>query len=134
MDLAKNTSEENPVFYVQYAHARVCNILKYAEEQGIDFSKRADLDLLNQTEEINLIKKLIEFPEVISKAAKFLEPHRLPNYLVELAAAFHRFYHHHRVVNENKQLAQARLILVECTRIVLANGLNLMGITAPERM
>ncbi|MFQ5865972.1 MAG: arginine--tRNA ligase [bacterium] len=132
--LAKDTSEENPVYYVQYAHARVCNILKYAEEQGVRFSEQADLELLNQTEEINLIKKLIEFPEVVSKAAKFLEPHRLPNYLKELAAAFHRFYHHHRVVTENKQLTQARLILVECTRIVLANALHILGITAPERM
>ncbi|MFQ6115984.1 MAG: DALR anticodon-binding domain-containing protein, partial [bacterium] len=134
MDLAIDTSEENPVFYVQYAHARVCNILKYAEDQGVALSGRADLKLLNQVEEINLIKKLIEFPEVVSKAAKFLEPHRLPNYLKELAAVFHRFYHHHRVVTEDKALTQARLILVECTRIVLANALSLLGITAPERM
>ncbi|MFQ5824971.1 MAG: arginine--tRNA ligase [bacterium] len=134
LDLAKNTSEENPVFYVQYAHARVCNIIKYADEQGVVFSEQANLELLKQIEEINLIKKLIEFPEVISKAAEFLEPHRLPNYLQELAAAFHRFYHHHRVVTEDKDLTQARLILVECTRIVLANALKILGITAPERM
>ena len=75
-----------------------------------------------------------EFPEVISKATKFSEPHRLPNYLQELAAAFHRFYHHHRVVSEDKGLTQARLILVECTRIVLANALKILGVTAPERM
>ncbi len=134
IDLAKNTSEENPVFYVQYAHARVCNILKYAEEQGVSLSDRADLSLLNQSEEINLMKHLIEFPEVVSKAARFLEPHRLPNYLKELAAAFHRFYHRHRVVTEDMELTRARLILVECTRIVLANALHILGITAPERM
>ncbi|MFQ5752252.1 MAG: arginine--tRNA ligase [bacterium] len=134
MDLAKNTSEENPVFYVQYAHARICNILKYAEEQGVVRSERANLNLLKEAEEISLIKKLLEFPEVVSMAAQFLEPHRLPHYLRELAATFHRFYHHHRVVTENKELTQARLTLIECTHIVLANALHLLGITAPAQM
>lgn len=135
MDLAKNTTEENPVYYVQYAHARVCNILKFAEENGVRFEgEKANLECIKESEEFDLIKKLLEYPAVITKAARFLEPHRLPNYLQELAAAFHRFYHHHRVVTEDSQLTQARLALVESTRIVLANALHLMAIRAPERM
>ncbi|MFQ5708431.1 MAG: arginine--tRNA ligase [bacterium] len=134
MDLAKNTSEENPVFYVQYAHARICNILKFAEEKKIARSEQSDLARLTELEEFDLIKKLLEFPDVVTKAAKFLEPHRLPNYLHELAATFHRFYHHRRVVTDDEALTGARLVLVEATRIVLANALALLGITAPERM
>lgn len=134
MDLAKNTSEENPVYYVQYAHARICNIIKHAQEQGYALPDQADLELLSKDEEIALIKKLSEFPDVISKAVKFLEPHRIPNYLQELAAAFHRFYHHHRVVTEDRDLTEARLVLIQSTRIVLANGFRLLGISAPERM
>ncbi|MFQ5677160.1 MAG: arginine--tRNA ligase, partial [bacterium] len=134
MDLAKNTSEENPVYYVQYAHARICNIMRHAEEQGYTLPDRADLTVLTTEEESTLIKKLSQFPDVVSQAAKFLEPHRIPNYLKELAADFHRFYHHHRVVTENKALTEARLILIQCARIVLANGFRLLGISAPERM
>jgi len=88
MDLAKNSSEENPVFYVQYAHARICNIIKHAEEQGFQLPDHANLNLLEQEEEVALIKKLLEFPDIISKAAKFLEPHRIPNYLQDLATIF----------------------------------------------
>lgn len=134
LDLAKNTSEENPVYYVQYAHARICNILKFAREQGQPFSQQADLNLLQEAEEMTLIKKLLEYPDVIAKAARFLEPHRVPAYLQELAATFHRFYHHHQVVSNNSELTKARLLLVEATRIVLANGLSILGISAPERM
>jgi arginyl-tRNA synthetase len=134
LDLARNTSEENPVYYVQYAHARICNILKYAAEQGQGFSEPANLNRLSQPEEMTLIKKLLEYPEIITKAVQYLEPHRVPNYLQELAATFHRFYHNHRVVTEDIELTRARLILVECTRIVLTNGLQMLGISAPERM
>ncbi|HEX9653739.1 MAG TPA: DALR anticodon-binding domain-containing protein, partial [bacterium] len=134
LDLAKNASEENPVYYVQYAHARICNILKFAREQGQPLSEQAELDLLNEPEEMTLIKKLLEYPDVVSKAARYLEPHRLPTYLQELAATFHRFYHHHQVVSSAVELTKARLVLVEGTRIVLANGLAMLGISAPERM
>lgn len=134
MDLAKDTSEENPVYYVQYAHARICNIIKHAEERGVPFPKQANLKLLGKKEEINLIKKLLEFPDLVSKAAQHLEPHRLPNYLQELAATFHRFYHHHRVVTDDKELTNARLVLIKCTQIVLANSLKLLGVSTPERM
>ena len=92
------------------------------------------LTLLNEPEEMTLIKKLLEYPDVVSKAARYLEPHRLPTYLQELAATFHRFYHHHQVVSSAVELTKARLVLVEGTRIVLANGLAMLGISAPERM
>jgi arginyl-tRNA synthetase len=134
MDLAKDTTEDNPVFYVQYAHARICNIIKHANEQDIHLPETADYDLLHEEEEMALTKRLLQFPDVISNSAKYLEPHRIPNYLQELAATFHRFYHHHKVVSEDNALTSARLVLVECTRIVLANGLKLLGISAPERM
>ncbi|MFQ5604863.1 MAG: arginine--tRNA ligase [bacterium] len=134
LTLAKNTTEENPVFYVQYAHARICNIFKFAQEQGVAYSGKGNVNLLKTAEEMSLIKRLLEFPDLISSAAKYLEPHRLPNYLQELAATFHRFFHHHRVVTEDSELTQARLTLIECTRIVLANALKLLGISAPERM
>ncbi|MFQ5649042.1 MAG: arginine--tRNA ligase [bacterium] len=134
LDLAKNTSEENPVYYVQYAHARICNILKHAQARGVTLPDEARLDLLDQAEEMALIKKLLEFPDLISKAARYLEPHRVPTYLQELAAVFHRFYHHHRVVTEDAELTRARLLLVQGTRIVLANALRVLGVSAPEQM
>jgi len=134
IDLAKEQTEQNPVYYVQYAHARVCNILRYAAEQRLPLPQKANLNLLQAPEEMDVIKKLIEFPEVISKAARFLEPHRLTSYLMDLAATFHRFYQVHRVVSEDRPLSEARLLLTEATRIVLANGLRLLGISAPERM
>ncbi len=134
MDLAKNTSEENPVFYVQYAHARICNIINKAVAQGISLPKQVNLSPLDKKEELLLIKKLIEFPQTVSKAAKYLEPHRIPTYLQELAATFHKFYHHHRVVTDDVELAQARLGLIKGVQIVLANAFKLLGISAPERM
>jgi arginyl-tRNA synthetase len=134
IDLAKKQSEENPVYYVQYAHARVCNILAHASAKGISLSEKYDLGLLQTAEELAVLKKLAEFPETVSKAAQFLEPHRLTLYLQELAAVFHHFYHEHRVVSDDAALTQARLRLVEGTRIVLANALRLLNITAPERM
>jgi arginyl-tRNA synthetase len=134
IDLAKQQSEENPVYYVQYAHARICNILRFAEERGLQLPAQANFDLLREPEEFEVIKNLMDFPEVISGAARFLEPHRLTTYLQELAASFHRFYHRHRVVGEDPELSAARLCLTEAVRIVLANGLRLIHVSAPERM
>jgi arginyl-tRNA synthetase len=134
IDLAKKQSDENPVYYVQYAHARVCNILVHADEKGISLAEDYDLGLLKTAEELAVLKKLAEFPEAVSKAAQFLEPHRLTIYLQELAAVFHHFYHEHRVVSEDAALTQARLRLVEGVRIVLANALRLLNINAPEKM
>lgn len=134
IDLARKQTDENPVFYVQYAHARVCNILAFAREQGVPLAAEHDAGQLKTTEELALIRKLSEFPEVVSKAAQTLEPHRLTIYLQELAGAFHLFYHHHRVVTDDKVLTQARLHLVDAVRIVLGNALRLLNVSAPEKM
>lgn len=134
IDLAKKQTDENPVYYVQYAHARVCNILAHATEKGIALDEHYDLGLLKTPEELAVLKKLAEFPEAVSKAAQFLEPNRITLFLQELAATFHHFYHDHRVVSDEAELTQARLRLVEGVRIVLANALSLLNITAPEKM
>ncbi len=134
IDLAKKQSDENPVYYVQYAHARICNILRYAEEQGVTLPTVADTSLLVHPLELQVIKKLIEWPEVILRVVHFTEPHRLTNYAQEVATVFHRFYHELRVVTENQPLTQARLMLVKATRQVLANIFGILGITAPENM
>ena len=134
LDLAKRQTDENPVFYVQYAHARVCNILAYAAEQGVALAATYDAGLLQKAEELALLKKLAEFPEVVAKAAQALEPHRLTIYLHELASAFHSFYHHHRVVTEDQNLTPARLNQVEAVRLVLGNALRLLHVAAPEKM
>ncbi|NOY61312.1 MAG: arginine--tRNA ligase [Calditrichaeota bacterium] len=134
IELAKKKSDENPVYYVQYAHARISNILRHARENGIEIPLSASTALLKEKQEMAVVKKLIDFPEVISKAAQFLEPHRLTTFLHELATIFHRFYHDHRVVTENRELTLARLMLCKATQQVLANGLKLLGITAPKNM
>lgn len=134
IELAKKQSDENPVYYVQYAHARLFNILEYAREHDLHVNPEVDLTPLAEKEEIGLIKKLAEYPEVISRAASLLEPHRLTTYLLELAATFHSFYQRHRVVSEDRELSQARLLLVAATKLVINNALALLKITAPERM
>jgi len=133
LDLARKHSDENPVFYVQYAHARICSIIDHAREKGIARTK-SDLALLKEKEEITLIKALLEFPEVVLGAALAREPHRLPTYLQDLAGVFHNFYHQHRVVTDDAGLTQARLDLCDAARIVFANGLGLLGVSAPEKM
>jgi arginyl-tRNA synthetase len=133
LDLARKHSDENPVFYVQYAHARICSIIDHARDKGITRAQ-SDLSLLKESEEISLIKALLEFPEVVLGAALAREPHRLPVYLQELAGAFHNFYHQHRVVTDDPGLTQARLDLCAAARIVFSNGLGLLGVSAPEKM
>ena len=134
IDLAKKQSDENPVYYVQYAHARICNIIRYAEEQGVKIKAASDLSPLQHPSEMALIKKLLDYPDIITKAAESIEPHRIPNYLHELATAFHRFYHDNRVVSEDSDLTQARLKLCQAARQVLQNGLALLRISAPKTM
>jgi arginyl-tRNA synthetase len=133
MELAKKQSADNPVYYVQYAHARTCSILRLAKEQGIKFGK-GDVSLLTSEPEIALIRKMLELPEVIEQTAKTLEPHHLPHYSMDLATVFHNFYEQCRVVTDDKELTKARLQLVDATRIVLARVLHLMEMTAPEKM
>ncbi|MBC8312547.1 MAG: arginine--tRNA ligase [Candidatus Marinimicrobia bacterium] len=134
LDLAKNQSDENPVFYLQYAHARVCNIIKRGEAFDHPLNPECDLSLLDKEIEHQLIQKLAEFPEVIERAHSSLEPQTVANYLHELAIIFHRYYAQEKVVTDNNALTAARLILVEATRIVFLNGLTILGISAPERM
>jgi arginyl-tRNA synthetase len=133
MELAKKQSADNPVYYVQYAHARVCSILRKAKDEGIKFDK-GDVSLLTSEPEIALIRKMLELPEVIEQTAKTLEPHHLPHYSMDLATVFHNFYEQCRVVTDDKELTKARLQLVDATRIVLARVLHLMEMTAPEKM
>jgi arginyl-tRNA synthetase len=134
IDLAKKQTDENPVFYVQYAHARICNILRYAAEQGITVPETADTRRLENSQELAVIKKLIEFPELITRVVQFTEPHRITAYLQEVAAVFHRFYHEHRVVTDDRELSLARLMLARAAKTVLANGFRLLGISTPESM
>ena len=134
LDLAKDQSDENPVFYLQYAHARVCNIIKRGEAFDHPLNLKCDLSLLDKEIEHQLIQKLSELPEVIERAHTSLEPQMVANYLHELAMVFHRYYAQEKVVTEDKALTAARLILVEATRIVFLNGLTILGISAPEKM
>jgi len=136
MDLVKARTIDNPVFYVQYAHARICSIFETAAENNIDIShlKDIDMNLLTTEDEIAIIKFLASFPEVIEKSAQCLEPHRITYYLEELASKFHGYYNRHRVITEDISLSRARLYLINAVRHILKNGLKLLGVFAPEKM
>lgn len=134
LGLAKTQSDENPVYYLQYAHARITSIIRYAESEGVDITVPANLNLLDKNEEIDLIKHLEQFPDMVESCAVAYEPHRLAEYLHVVAGLFHKFYHQHRVVTEDKQLTAARIVLCLATKIVLKNGFAILGITAPEKM
>ncbi|MGB5872397.1 MAG: arginine--tRNA ligase [Bacteroidota bacterium] len=135
LDLAKEQSEENPVYYLQYAHARISSILRYADaaDEG-DLPAESDLDLLGAREEIGLMRLLLQFPEQVESCALTYEPHRLADYLHDVAGAFHGFYHLHRVVSEDRELMAARLSLCRAVQLVLRNGLQILGIRSPEQM
>ena len=136
LDVAKSQSMENPVYYIQYAYARICSIIKKAEQEGIkiDKNKKVNLHLLDKEEEIELIKKLSSLKEVVRKSALTWKPHLLTTYLYDLASSFHKYYTVHRVITEDKELTKARLILIDCTRIVLFNTFKILGISAPKSM
>ncbi|MCE5264888.1 MAG: arginine--tRNA ligase [Deltaproteobacteria bacterium] len=136
LELAKRQSNENPVYYVQYAHARICSILRMAAERGLAMPEpgQADAGLLKLPEEIDLIKAITRFPEVVEGAASTLEPHRLTFYLNDLAAIFHSYYNKNKVLSEDGALTAARLFLVGCVLTVLKNALNLLGVSTPEKM
>lgn len=136
LEVAKTQSSENPVFYVQYANARINSIYKHAKEKGIDtgmFSD-ADLGLLTAPEELRVVKKLLMYPMVFEGAAKAHEPHRITFYLQELSGMFHPYYNKCRIVVEDDSLTRARLALCEAVRIVLKEGLQVLGISAPDKM
>jgi arginyl-tRNA synthetase len=133
IELAKRQSADNPVYYVQYAHARIASILRLAEERGICYGD-GEVELLSTEPELTLIRRLVLLPEIVERVALSLEPHHLPYYAQDLATVFHSFYKQCRVVSEDKALTHARLKLVSATQVVLATVLGLMGMTAPDRM
>lgn len=136
LELAKKQSSENPVYYVQYAHARICSVFQIAKEKGIAIPSSDDVDLsrLELPEEIQLIKHLIRLPDAVQESALHLEPHRLVFYLQELAGCFHSYYYKNRIITEDKDLTASRLLLIKAVRIVLKNSFDILGIDAPEKM
>jgi arginyl-tRNA synthetase len=136
LELAKKQSNENPVYYVQYAHARICSILRNADERGYRVPRYDEIDpgMLTLPEELSLIRTIIRFPEVVEGACVTLEPHRITFYLNDLAALFHSYYNKHRVLSDEEELSRARLFLVKSILSVLRSALRLLGVSAPERM
>jgi len=142
LELAKKQSDENPVYYVQYAHARLSSILRIAQERGIDTTHidQAELSLLTDPQEVSLIKKTSHLPDILESSARSLEPHRIAIFLQDLVSTFHRYYHsgkldgEKRVITDQEELTRARLCLVEGLKIAIRNALALLGVSAPERM
>ncbi|MBF7081489.1 arginine--tRNA ligase [Desulfallas sp. Bu1-1] len=136
MDLARKQSNENPVYYVQYAHARICSIFRQLAEQGRQLPDPGgvNLELLQEEAELALARRLADFPEEVTLAARQLAPHRIARYVHEVAGLLHSFYNVHRVITDDLELSNARLLLVDATRVVLRNALGLLGVSAPEKM
>tara|TARA_Y100001968_G_scaffold52444_1_gene43369 strand:- start:347 stop:1981 length:1635 start_codon:yes stop_codon:yes gene_type:complete len=134
LNLAKDQSDKNPVFYLQYAYARICNIIKRANNLELSEQNNYDTSILNNENEILLIKYLSRFPEFIDHAYENLEPQIITNYLQQLSAYFHKFYSQCRVISDDHNTTQARIALVKAVKIILGNGFNILGISAPERM
>ncbi|SFT89017.1 arginyl-tRNA synthetase [Selenomonas sp. GACV-9] len=134
LDLAKKKSNDNPVYYIQYAHARICSIFRQAEETKLVLSDRPQLDLLTDPSEIDLIKKIEEYPEEVEKAAADYAPQRIARYSYDLAALFHSFYNKCRIMGVEPQLAEARLALVTVTAHVIRHSLGILGVSAPDHM
>ncbi|MDM8522573.1 arginine--tRNA ligase [Desulfococcaceae bacterium HSG8] len=139
LEIAKKKTNDNPVYYVQYVHARISSILeKYRERENRVFSKELVSDeavaMLTEPEEIQLIKNMSRYPEVVRSAAEFTEPHRITYYLMNLASAFHTYYNKHRVLTDNPFLISGRLYLVMAVQKIIRNGLSLLGVSAPEKM
>ena len=134
LNLAKDQSDQNPVFYIQYAYARSVNIINKSKDTGLYSIDDFDFNQLSKPEEINLIKCLLKFPELIIKSSDDLEPQLIANYLMETASKFHQYYAKHKVVSDNKELSIARTILVDATRQILFNGLTVLGLSTPNKM
>jgi arginyl-tRNA synthetase len=136
IDLAKEQSNENPVYYVQYAHARICSITRNAAEQGLALPAlgQVDSDRLSLAEELALARLLARFPETVAGATEQFEPHRITGYLQELATLFHSYYNRNRILSEDLETSRARLSLVNGVRQVLENALLLLGVSAPDKM
>lgn len=134
LTLAKTKSSENPVYYIQYVHARICSIFREARDRGVVLSDAPPLSVLSLPDEVKLMKRVARFPDVVSESARTREPHRIPFYLLDLSREFHAFYHNHRFLGETSERTQARLALAAAVRTVVSTGLSLIGVTAPERM
>ena len=131
LDIAKAKSEKNPVYYIQYAHARISTILKKIDRKSLN---KTNLNILDTDKDIALIYKLLDFENIILKLAESLEPQILANYLHDLASQFHKYYAANKILTNNKELYKARIVLIKATKIVIRNGLNILGISAPEKM
>ncbi|MGE8124762.1 arginine--tRNA ligase [Staphylococcus capitis] len=134
LELAKEQSQDNPIYYAQYAHARICSILRQAKEQGVDITTNANFDTITNEKAIDLLKKVAEFETTIESAAEHRAPHRLTNYIQDLAAAFHKFYNAEKVLTDDIEKTKALVAMIEAVRITLHNALTLVGVTAPESM
>jgi arginyl-tRNA synthetase len=133
LDLAKKESSENPVYYVQYAHARIGSVFEKAREREL-FPSEEFLNLLNLPEEVEITKKLSLFPEVVRESALSLSPHKIAFYLQEIASDFHAYYNKNKIISDDPNLSSARLYFIRCIKTVIRNGLRLLGVSAPERM
>tara|TARA_B100000965_G_scaffold395099_1_gene408152 strand:- start:1393 stop:3027 length:1635 start_codon:yes stop_codon:yes gene_type:complete len=134
LDLASDQSDKNPVYYLQYAHARICNIISRANNLDLPMNGQFDPSYLIHDDELHLLKHMVRFQEYINIAYENFEPQNIANYLQELSARFHKFYSHCRVITEDIELSKSRLALVKATKIILANGFKILGISAPKRM
>jgi arginyl-tRNA synthetase len=138
LELAKQQSSENPVFYVQYAHARVASIFEQARRTGVTWTpsevRNIPVERLELAQEMELIRKVIQFDDVLEESVRELEPHRMVFYLLDLAGEFHRYYNRHRVISDDLALSRARLLLVENVHKTIRHGLDILGVDAPMKM
>ena len=134
LDLAKKKSNDNPVYYIQYAHARIHSIYRQAEETGLKLGSQPELSLLTDESEVGLIKKIEEYPEEVERAARDYAPQRIARYSYDLASAFHSFYNKCRIMGVEPKLAESRLALVTVTAHVIRHSLGILGVSAPEHM
>jgi arginyl-tRNA synthetase len=137
MELAKSQSNDNPVYYIQYAHARICSVFRQMPEKGYTYNQNealADLSVLTESHEIKLLSALARYPEVIENAAQAYEPHQLVYYLKDLANDFHTYYNASHFLIDNNEVRNARLALIVATKQVIQNGLSLLGVSSPEEM
>ncbi|SDK59498.1 arginyl-tRNA synthetase [Lacicoccus qingdaonensis] len=134
MDLAKSESSDNPVYYAQYAHARICSILRQAKESGHETDKNADVSVIMNEQALDLIKKMAAFPNIVKGSAQHRATHRIATYIQELASTFHKFYNAEKVLSDDEDKTKAYLLMIEAVRQTLQNALKLVGVSAPEKM
>ncbi|CEA02908.1 Arginine--tRNA ligase [Jeotgalicoccus saudimassiliensis] len=134
LDLARSESSDNPVYYAQYAHARICSILRQAKEQGFEVDLQNPVDIIENEQALELLKKVLEFPNIVKGAAESRATQRIPNYIHDLAASFHKFYNAEKVLGENADKTRAYILMIEAVRQTLENALRLIDVSAPEKM